>query len=65
MKLPQRICVYPKDVQLITGRSYRFACRYLVKIKRHYQKLPEQFVTLEEFSAYTGISKDEILEVLK
>ena len=34
----QRICVYPKDIQIITGKSYRQSLRIYHQIKRHYNK---------------------------
>ena len=64
MKNNKRLCVYPKDVQLITGRSYKQSCRYLMKIRKHYQKEPQQFVTVTEFCLYTGIPPEEVGELL-
>nr|WP_084625938.1 hypothetical protein [Flavobacterium soli] len=64
MKCNKRLCLYPKDVQLITGKSYKFACRYLMKIRGHYGKEPQQFVTVAEFCSYTGIPLEEVWAVL-
>lgn len=60
MKNLKRICIYPKDVQLITGRTERYGRKLLEKIRRHFNKEPHQFVTLNEFSEYTGIDEAEI-----
>jgi hypothetical protein len=60
MKNNRRLCLYPKDVQLITGKSYKSACRYLAKIRSHYNKEPQQLVTVAEFCAYTGIGVEEV-----
>lgn len=65
MKPTARLCLYPKDVQLITGKSYRFACRYLLKIKLHYNKESLQYITVAEFCAYSGIPLEEVLQFLK
>lgn len=56
----KRICVYPKDVQRITGRSERYGRKLLQKIKKHFEKDQHQFVTIKEFSEYTGINEAEI-----
>ena len=56
----KRICIYPKDIQRITGKSERYGRKLLEKIKRHFEKEQHQFVTLQEFSIYTGIKLAEI-----
>ena len=62
MKLQQtRLCIYPKDVQRITGKSERYGRMLLQKIKQHFEKKEHQFVTVEEFCLYTGIKKDEVI----
>lgn len=58
--LTERICIYPKDVMLITGRSERSGCRLLQTIKRLHGKQKHQFVTISEFSQYTGLNVEEI-----
>ena len=62
MKLQQtRLCIYPKDVQRITGKSERYGRMLLQKIKQYFEKEEHQFVTVEEFCLYTGIKKDEVI----
>jgi hypothetical protein len=56
-----RLCIYPKDVQRITGKSERYGRMLLQKIKSHFEKKEHQFVTVEEFCLYTGIKKDEVI----
>ena len=56
----KRACIYPKDVQRITGKSYRQSLRMLQQIKRDLNKEKEQFITIEEFSNYTGINRVEV-----
>ena len=60
MKGLKRICIYPKDVQRITGRSERYGRKLLEKIRTHLNKEQHQFITLKEFSEYTGINEAEI-----
>jgi len=58
--ISQRMIVYPKDVQRITGKSERYG-RYLLKrIKERNAKADHQFVTVEEFSEYTGLSMEMV-----
>jgi hypothetical protein len=59
-----RACIYPKDIQCITGRSERYGRALLNKIKAHYDKKKHQFVTVEEFAEYTGIKVDTIKEYI-
>ena len=51
-----RICIYPKDVQLITGKSERWGRDIIKKIKMSYNKEKHHLVTVEEFCNYTGLS---------
>ena len=56
----KRACIYPKDIQCITGRSERYGRKLLNEIKAHFGKQPHQFVTINEFSEYSGIEVDII-----
>jgi hypothetical protein len=58
--IPKRVCIYPKDIQLITGKSYRQSTRLLQQIKASYQKEDEQMITIDEFCRYMAINKEEI-----
>lgn len=50
-----RLCIYPKDIERITGKSER-QCRYIIaSIKKLYGKLKHQPATLEEFCTYMGL----------
>ena len=60
----QRSCIYPKDVQRITGKSERSGRRLLQKIKEELGKEEHQFVTIEEFASYTGINPELIREYI-
>lgn len=64
MNRPQRVCIYPKDIMIITGKSERYSRRLLKQIKQHLSKKEHQFVSIEEFSDYTGLSKETIIESL-
>ena len=60
----KRVCIYPKDIQLITGKSYRQSIRILQQIKIDYNKLPNQFVSIEEFCIYTGLSYEQVIPLI-
>jgi hypothetical protein len=59
-----RLCVYPKDVQRITGKSERWGRMLLLKIREVLNKEEHQFVTIEEFCNYTGFKVDQVQSVL-
>ncbi|MBA5628922.1 hypothetical protein [Moheibacter lacus] len=60
MKLPmKRICIYPKDIQLITGKSYRQSARLAQKIKKELNKPEKEFLTIDDFCLYTGINYEQ------
>ena len=56
----QRVCIYAKDVSILLGKSYKQAVRILRTIKDAYGKQLNQYITVEEFSAYTGIDVETI-----
>lgn len=60
----RRSCIYPKDVQRITGKSERSGRRLLQKIREALGKEEHQFITIEEFARYTGISPNLICEYI-
>jgi hypothetical protein len=65
MKTPKRICIYPKDIQRITGRSERYGRNILNEIRNKLNKLPHQFVTIEEFANYSGLEINAIIPFIE
>lgn len=63
-KIPNRGVVYPKDVENITGRKPRAARKLLLAVKAAFQKNSKQFVTVYEFSVYTGIDEEIVRDYL-
>ena len=60
-----RLCIYPKDIMVITGKSDRYG-RYLIKrIKEYFNKEQHQVVTMEEFCQYMGLQLDEVAKQLR
>ena len=59
-----RICIYPKDIQRLTGRTERFGRNLLSKIREHFDKQPHQFVTIQEFAEYSGIDREDVEKII-
>ena len=60
-----RVCIYTKDIQIITGKSER-QCRNIINaIKEKNNKEKYQAVTLEEFCDYMGIKEEGVRGYLK
>jgi hypothetical protein len=55
-----RMCVYPKDVQRITGRTERYGRKLLKRIKDHLKKESYQLVSIEEFCHFTGLKSEDV-----
>ncbi len=53
----ERICIYPKDIQVVTGKSERYGRMIIQNIKKKFSKESHQLVTIEEFCNYTGLCK--------
>ncbi len=60
-----RICIYPKDVQWITGMSDRQSRNIILKIKKLHNKEKHQLVTIDEFCQYMGFNKEDIAIKIK
>ena len=61
----ERLCIYPKDIQIVTGRSERFGRNLIRKIKQALSKQEHQFVTIDEFCNYTGLCAQIVKEKLR
>ncbi len=58
--IPNRMAIYAKDVVNITGRKDRTARKLLDRIRKKYKKKKSDFITIEEFCAYTGFREEKI-----
>jgi hypothetical protein len=54
------ICIYPKDIQVLTGKSERYALKVVAQIRRHYDKSKYQLLTIKEFCDYMGLEEEEV-----
>ncbi|RKS03427.1 hypothetical protein C8C84_3185 [Flavobacterium sp. 102] len=59
-----RVCMYPKDVQRIMGKTYTQARLYLKKIKKHLNKLEHQYISVQEFCDYSGLPLEEVIRCI-
>ncbi len=60
----QRIVIYPKDIQIITGKSERYGRKLIQTIKKHFQKDEHQLVSIDEFCQYIGLEREQVLSCL-
>ena len=60
-----RLCIYPKDIQRITGKSERYSRSLIHSIKKTLNKSPHQLLTVEEFCTYMGIPYESIRVFIK
>ena len=60
----KRICIYPKDIMRITGKSEKFSRSLMLKIKKSLQKNKDQMVSVTEFCEFTGLKPDEVLSLI-
>lgn len=60
-----RVCIYPKDVQIVTGKSERWGRDVIRKIKTKFSKEDHQLVTIEEFCLYMGLQKESVTKTLR
>lgn len=56
--------MYPKDVQRIMGKNYTQSRLYLMKVKQQLGKDSHQFVSVKEFSEYTGLPLEEVVRCI-
>ncbi|TXF77778.1 hypothetical protein [Chryseobacterium sp.] len=59
-----RLCIYPKDIQRVTGRSERYSREMLSKIKKALNKQEHQMVSVEEFCTYIGLPYESVKEMI-
>ncbi len=58
-----RVCIYPKDASILTGKSIRHAQELLKTIKDALNKRKDQYVTIVDFAEYTGIDIELVQKV--
>jgi hypothetical protein len=61
----ERIGIYPKDLQILTGKSERHCRKIISRIRETHNKLPHQLVTFQECFEYLGLPLEASLVILK
>ncbi|MRG45704.1 hypothetical protein GFS24_11295 [Chitinophaga sp. SYP-B3965] len=59
-KVPRRVVITTKDIQNILGICERSARELMQRIRIMLEKGTEQYVTVDEFCRFVGLSKDEV-----
>jgi len=60
-----RICIYPKDVQVVTGKSERYGRTIIKAIKERLNKEAHQLVTIDEFCDFMGFGISKVQGLIK
>ena len=63
--IPNRIVIYSKDIQNITGRSERTASKLLTVLRKKFNKKRGDFISIEEFCEHTGIKEEQVNKFLQ
>ena len=61
----ERLCIYPKDIQRVTGKSERYGRNLIKKMKEALSKQEHQYITINEFCTYAGLTFQEVKEKLR
>ncbi|MGX5819217.1 hypothetical protein ACWKWU_13525 [Chitinophaga lutea] len=62
---PERIVIYPRDVEILMGKCDRSSRELLRQIKAVLGKPRNAVVTLREFCYFTGMDEEEVREELR
>ena len=63
--MSRRSCIYAMEVAQIIGKTHRTAQRLIRKIRKHGGKSRQHYVTIRDFSEFTGIPEEEIRSWMK
>ena len=64
MNNTKRICIYPKDIMRVTGKSERYCRKLLELMKVKYSKNEHQFISVEEFCEFTGLKIEQVKDLI-
>lgn len=60
-----RLCIYTKDIQIITGKSDRFCRTIMANIRKINNKQKHQSISIEEFCKYQGLDIEQVRKIIK
>jgi hypothetical protein len=61
----KRICIYPKDVQAITGKGERQSRNIVQQIKKLHNKEKHQPITIDEFCDYMSFDIEKVIPLIR
>tara|TARA_R100000406_G_C3107714_1_gene123524 strand:+ start:329 stop:556 length:228 start_codon:yes stop_codon:yes gene_type:complete len=61
---PKRICIYPKDIEVITGKGERYSRKVVQKIRIALAKEKHQPISYKEAADYLGLEPDMVFKVI-
>lgn len=64
MKSFKREFVFPKDIQIITGKGARYSRTTYGKVREYFNKEEHQLVTIDELAKYLGIDQNTLRVLL-
>lgn len=60
-----KLCINPRDIQTITGKSDRVSRNIYNDIKVFYKKEKHHEVTIDEMCTYLNIRKEDVIHLFK
>ena len=61
----KRLCIYTKDIQMITGKSDRYCRTIMTSIRKINNKQKHQPISVFELANYLGLNPDEVMKMIK
>jgi len=61
----KRITIYTKDIEVLTGRTDRYARTVMRALRLKHKKQKHQLVSLRELCEYLGIPEQEAIQQLE
>ncbi|MGB6038197.1 MAG: hypothetical protein WBG42_18115 [Cryomorphaceae bacterium] len=58
----RRVVVYASDIAILLGKSVNTGYRIIGEMRAYFGKGAGMFITVKEFSRYTGISEEIVYE---
>jgi hypothetical protein len=62
---PGRVLIQPRDIETLTGFSGRTARSLAQKIKKYYNKAPNEFLTVHEFCSYMRLDEELVRKYMQ
>jgi hypothetical protein len=63
--MSDKIIITPKDIQRMVGYCYKTSAKMHRQIRQYCGKAAHQFVTMEDFCAFTGLTLENAGKMLR